>query len=58
MQPPETVIHVVGLLARVVCLDDKFIGSGGMVAGGEDVGAEELGEEREEGGGWDAEGGF
>ena len=58
MQAAEAGGDVVALFARVVGLDDEFVAFGGVVAGGEDMGMEERGDQGEEGEGRDAEGGF
>lgn len=58
VQFAEARVHIVGLLAGVVGLDDHVAGFRGVVPAGEDILVEQLGEKGEQGGGGDAQGGF
>lgn len=58
VQSAEASVRVVRLFPRVVGLDYEGVRFGRVVARGEDGGAEDWWEEGEEGGGWEAEGGF
>lgn len=58
VQPPKGRVYILRLLARVVGLDDKLRRLGSVVARGQDVWAQQWREERQDGGGGDADGSF
>jgi len=58
VQSPKGRVYILRLLARVVGLDDKLRRLGSVIARGQDVWAEQWRQERQDGGGGDADGSF